>query len=418
MATIKYLLQSKKESSQIYLRLSAGRNTNIKKKTEFVINPKEWSEKTSFPKQNTAENKQLTSKLNKLKDYIYNKYNEDISNGVIIDSNWLENNINSCFNRIEQTDLNLIVNYLQEMIDSAHLRENRGGKIGLSEGTIKNYNNFKKIIIEYQNYINKQIRFIDITKSFCDSFKEWLLNEKKYSVNYTGKQFEFIKTISIDAHKNDYNVTPYSINIKSFREADQNRYIQTLNFEEIEQIYNTEMPTKHLDEVKKWILIGCYIGQRGSDLLNISKESIRVNPNGLYIDIIQKKTNKNVTIGVSKDYIIDIILNKFPEKVSLNKINKHISKVCELAEINSIVKGYIINEKTGLRELKEDNKYKFITSHSLRRSFATNFYKKIPTPILINITGHSTESMFLKYINKRSDKDSNADLFMDYFNKI
>lgn len=418
MATIKYIIQSKTESSQVYVRLSAGREINIKKKTGLIINSKEWSDKTSLPKQTNAENKLLTSKLNKLKDFIYNKYNEDSSEGIIIDSLWLEKQINNCFNRIEYNDLNLIVNYTQNIIDNAKIRENRGGKIGLTDGTIKNYTNFRKIIVQYQSHINKQIRFTDINKSFCDSFKEWLLNEKKYSINYTGKQFEFLKTISIDAQKNDLVVTPYSISIKSFRESDQNRHIQTLSFEEIEKIYNCEMPSKHLDEVKKWILIGCYIGQRGSDLLNITKDNIRLNPKGIYIDIIQQKTNKNVTIGVSKDYIIDILLNHFPEKVSLNKINMHISKVCEIAEINEKVKGYAINEKTGIRELTTDYKYKFITSHSLRRSFATNFYKKIPTPILINITGHSTESMFLKYINKRADKDANADLFMDYFNKI
>ena len=48
----------------------------------------------------------------------------------------------------------------------------------------------------------------------------------------------------------------------------------------------------------------------------------------------------------------------------------------------------------------------------------TNYYKKIPTPILINITGHSKESLFLTYINKREDKDANADLFMQFYEEL
>jgi hypothetical protein len=51
-----------------------------------------------------------------------------------------------------------------------------------------------------------------------------------------------------------------------------------------------------------------------------------------------------------------------------------------------------------------------------RRSFATNFYGKIPTTYLIYITGHSTEAMFLNYIGK-----SNKDLALevsDYFNAL
>ena len=44
-----------------------------------------------------------------------------------------------------------------------------------------------------------------------------------------------------------------------------------------------------------------------------------------------------------------------------------------------------------------DPKYELIASHSFRRSFASNYYKIIPTPILINTTGQSKESMFLKF---------------------
>jgi hypothetical protein len=41
-----------------------------------------------------------------------------------------------------------------------------------------------------------------------------------------------------------------------------------------------------------------------------------------------------------------------------------------------------------------------VSSHIGRRSFATNNYGRIPTSLLINVTGHSTEGMFLEYIGK------------------
>ena len=63
-------------------------------------------------------------------------------------------------------------------------------------------------------------------------------------------------------------------------------------------------------------------------------------------------------------------------------------------------------------------KHELITTHSFRRSFATNYYKKMPTPILIAITGHSKESLFLEYINKSEDKDANADLFIQYYEQM
>ncbi len=48
-----------------------------------------------------------------------------------------------------------------------------------------------------------------------------------------------------------------------------------------------------------------------------------------------------------------------------------------------------------------------------RRSFSTNLYGKIPTPVIMSITGHSTEKMFLTYIGK-TQKD-NAEILKQYW---
>ncbi|SFN09221.1 Phage integrase SAM-like domain-containing protein [Paenimyroides ummariense] len=418
MATIKYFLRSKKDVSQIYVRFSISRDLFFRRKTDFVIDVKDWSEKTSLPKQNSAESKNLISKLNKLENYIFDRYNEDLAQGVIFDSNWVDDCINKCFNRVEKTDNSIFINYIQYIIDNSATREVRNNKIGLSPNTLKNYKLFKNLIGNYQKDIKKQIQFKDINKAFTDKFKNWLITEKGYSVNYAGRQFEMIKTVCIDAQKNDIEVTPHSTKLKSFKESEDDKHIQTLSFDELEQIRNTEMPTPVLKEVKKWILVGCYIGQRGGDLLNLTSNNLRINSKGVYVDVIQEKTKKNVTIGVVKDYIVDILINDFPKQVSHQRFNKYISKVCELAKINQKVEGYKFNNKTNRREFDIYPKHELITSHCFRRSFATNFYKMMPTAVLINITGHSTENMFLKYINQRADKDSNADLFMEFFEKM
>ncbi|MDM1352571.1 site-specific integrase [Myroides marinus] len=418
MATIRFFLQSKKENAQIHVRVSVSRGVVVRKSTGFVINAQQWSEKTNLPKQTNAESKTLRNSLNKLQTHLYEVLNDDLAKGVLIDGNWLENQINTCFNRIDKSDTNVFVNYIQYMIDNASTKETRGGKIGLSEGTIKNYRSFKKIIEEFEKYSKVKILFKDINKSFTEKFKTWLLKTKKYTVNYSGKQFEFIKTVCLDAQKNDINVTIHSTTLQPFRQQDKDRFIHTLSFDELLQIYNTQMPTKHLKTVQKWILIGCYVGQRGGDLLSITPENIRENAKGVYIDVLQQKTGKNVTIGVIQDFVLSILKNDFPEPVSLNKINFHISKVCEIAKINEVVEGYITNSETKQKELVSLPKYNFITSHSFRRSFATNFYKKMPTPIIMGITGHTQENIFLKYINQRQDKDANADLFMTFFEKM
>ena len=60
-------------------------------------------------------------------------------------------------------------------------------------------------------------------------------------------------------------------------------------------------------------------------------------------------------------------------------------------------------------------KWATLSSHIGRRSFATNFYGKIPTPLLMEATGHTTENVFLKYINP---VDENRVISLsNYFNR-
>ena len=49
-------------------------------------------------------------------------------------------------------------------------------------------------------------------------------------------------------------------------------------------------------------------------------------------------------------------------------------------------------------------KWKAVSNHIGRRSFATNFYGKIPTLLLIEATGHSAEAIFQKYVNHLNEE--------------
>jgi integrase len=427
MATINFRLRSaanKNVSIKVYL--STGRGNLIELNTAFTINPKDWSETTSRPKQNNPENKELSNNLNKLETFIFDRLNNDLSKGVLIDTYWLQNQINTCFGRIEKTDTGIIVNHIQHIIDNANTRKIKGrSKLGISQSRVKGYETFKKLFEMYQSEIKKQIHFLDINKTFVDRFTTWLITTKKYSMNYSGKQIDNLKTVCLDAEKNDIKVNPYVKQIEGFSESSEDRFIVTLSFDELEQIRTAAITNPAYNNARNWLLIGCEIGQRGGDLLKITKNDIRYKGGSIYLDVIQKKTGKSVTIGIINPHIIDIIENDFPHEISTQKLNYYIKKVCEIANINELVEGKRLNPNA-----KKDNpetmrkvldfypKHELITTHSFRRSFATNYYKQIPTGVLIGITGHSKESLFLEYINKREDKDANADLFMKFYEQF
>ena len=339
----------------------------------------------------------------------------------MIDAFWLDTKINECFDRIEKKDDDLITNYIQNIIDTADTRKVKvkgGYKHGISLSRKNSFIATKNVISEYQTKTKKVIHFADLNESVIDKFVRWLLKTKKYAVNTASKHIANIKTVCKEAEKKGIKVNSFAKQIIVVSESDDDRYIQTLSFTELDDIRKADITTEAHQNARKWLLIGCEIGQRGGDLLNITKDNIRYKSGNMYLDLIQQKTKKAVTIGIKSPYIINIIENSFPYKISTQKLNDHIKKVCEIAKINVMTEGKIFDAKTGRKEFKKKEKHKLITTHSFRRSFCTNYYKKMPTPVLMGISGHSKESIFRAYINAPEDTDENADLFMKFYNEI
>jgi integrase len=422
MATVKYRLKSNaKKENTIYVYLSIGRGKLFEVKSGFFIDANDWQIKSGFPKQTTQENKNLSTDLKDLESYILKSVNIANSKGELIDKYWLERKIKDCFNRVEKTDSDVFVNHLQYIINNAHNRKISGkNSLGLSESRIKGYKTFLRIIMEFQQSKGKTVRFSEINNMFVEEFKNWLLKNKSYSVGYAGKQIDNLKAVCNDAERLGVSTVTNAKNIESFTESDEDRYIVTLSFEEIQSLYNTLMPNNYLENTKNWMLIGFELGQRGEDLLNVTQNSIRYIDDLLTVDVHQQKTKKDVSVVIMKPETVEILENKIPHKISLQKFNKYIKEVCEIAKLNELTEGYklVVNESKQRRKVfGKYPKWELMASHSLRRSFATNYYKLISTPVLMGITGHARETDFLKYINRQVDKDDNAKLFAMQYNQ-
>lgn len=83
--------------------------------------------------------------------------------------------------------------------------------------------------------------------------------------------------------------------------------------------------------------------------------------------------------------------------------NMYIKDVCKEVGLVERVKGGMIvkdfKNKTYRKKVDFFPKYKLISSHTCRRSFATNLYNmNFPVLSIMQITGHTTEHSFLTYI--------------------
>jgi len=310
-------------------------------------------------------------------------------------------------------DQGVLLTQISNYIKQAPLRRlKRSGSLGLSNNSIRNLKRFYDLIQEFESDFGQSIMLDTIDHMLVNAFKEWLLTEKEYSLNNAGLQLKLLKMICKEAERMSINVNPYTRHIESFTQKSKDRVLQTISFEEIKKIKTIRDLPSTLENARKWILIGLYLGQRVSDLLALKPFQLRFIENGVYIDINQQKTDKYVTVGVVDKEVIQILKKNFPYPISAQLFNRQIKQVCQIAGINDMVSGYKLCPKTRRKRLGTHPKYSLISSHDLRRSFATNYFGKIETPILMQITGHSKESTFLSYIGTQVNKDTYADAFM------
>jgi len=400
MATIKYILQSKSENAPIYLRLSLGKDNSLKRRIGLYINPKEWSTSTGLPKQTNSKNKNLITDLRNLKEFILKEINNSSSKGIEITGDWLVFKIDVYFERIsESKQSEYISDVIKSLKDASKYKKNGKGGIGLSKSRINSYNTLNNFIEALEKKEKKKLKIKDVNIKFANDFLKFLIEDGKYSESYAVKKVSDLKTVCYSAENDGIRVNQQfkRIQIPSMN----NDFIIYLTLSEQEKIQKADIVNESLINARKWLLLGCNIGQRGGDLLNITVDNF-VNRGGLeVIELKQEKTGTNITIPVLEK-TKEIINQGLPYKISIQKLNTYIKKVCLIAEINQPTEGLLFDKKIMRKKRGVYLKWELISSHVCRRSFASNNYGILPTALLMQITGHKTEKMFLKYIGKNS----------------
>jgi len=287
-----------------------------------------------------------------------------------------------------------LLQYFDQFI--AEMRNGINQKTGhkLSHANIEKYSAVKNMLIAFGKFRGAPVDFQDVDKRLYDELINYMITEKKYALNTYGRHIKFIKTVLHKATRDGINTNiKYQNSFVGVTEPSDNAYLTET---ELESIYNHDFSgSPKLDRVRDVFLIGCWTGLRFSDYTNIRKEHI----NGDRIKLVTQKTKQQVIIPLHPTVMA--ILEKYdyqlPPAISNQKFNDYLQDVCEAAEINETYTKNIT--RAGKREVISGAKYQFITSHTARRTFATNAYRRKISPFLImSITGHKTEAEFLKYL--------------------
>lgn len=163
-----------------------------------------------------------------------------------------------------------------------------------------------------------------------------------------------------------------------------------LNESEIKRLYAVETMNENERIVKEQFILGCLTGARHSDYVRFNQTNIV----GDRLVYVSQKTHIKTEIPLSP-IVTAIISHQEGETKKLSDVtfNAIIRKLCKRAGITETIKLF----KAGIDV--EGEKWEFISSHTARRSFATNVYLKCRDIFLVSrMLGHSSIDMTAKYI--------------------
>jgi len=402
---------SSDRETKIYSRFQIPEKGQVRVWTGFFTSPDNWSDS----KQRCIPRDPFLKNINSSLDLISSELIREIATTQeVVDKVFCEKVIQNMFNRTVETDTSTLVG-LQLKITKEAPTKVLFGKIGLTGSSVMRYKTFLGVLRSYDEYLGHEAKLNDLNKSWVDMFIFWMLNVKKYSENYAGRNVSRLRQLANEAVERGIKVHQYACVLKSFNQSPEQRIIHTLDKDEIDKLKNALDLPHFLHNTRKWLLIAIQTGNRVSDLLNLTPENFRVNKNGIMIaDVFQKKTKTHVAIPIIDPLVKDIINVDFPHKISDQKFNSYLKELGKRVGIDEKVKGNkrVDNEYQTI----EAPKYRFLSSHVARRTFATLAVERgIPIDRIMSITGHKNMDMFLKYVNKNKDKDYLAMEYLRYW---
>ena len=185
---------------------------------------------------------------------------------------------------------------------------------------------------------------------------------------------------------------------------------------ELEDMYNLDLSkTPKLARVRDLFLIGAYTGLRFSDLSHLNKNNITDHT------ITVKTIKTGVLVVIPKTPLVRSILEKYsgnlPKIPSNQKFNDYIKEIAKRAGITELV---AIDQTKGNMTISTSiPKYNLVSSHTARRSFATNaFLNDVPPIQIMKITGHKTEVAFMKYIKISQEENAHKLMSHPFFTKM
>jgi integrase len=412
MAGITFVLRepTAKTSQPINCIIRIGKSDRAKFSTGFAVIPKNWDKEKCRVKNVVAERNKamINSRLNDIEEEFDKLTTQHSQTNTALSKEFVKLHFEEFLKPKQPTTAEIplvtpkeeFFNMLNQYITDSEngKRKNHDGE-NLAVRSIQRYKTIQTKLIEFSKITDREMSLQNIDDTFYLDFVGWLQVSKGFSKNNIGKYITTIKSIMNYAVGKGFieKVSYETSKFKATSEESDNVY---LTISELEKMYALDLSQNlRLERVRDLFIVGAFTGFRYSDLNNINRQDIKTDEDGYqFIEIVQEKTGNPVTVPVLP--LVKEIFEKYGyvlPSITNQKMNDYIKEVCQMAEIKETVTKRIT--KGGIPVKNYLEKWELVTTHTARRSFCTNAYKKgVDTLSIMAVSGHFTEKSFMKYI--------------------
>jgi integrase len=363
------------------------------------IEPKYWNPEKQRVKSNRITTKSgeysLNETMDKLSEVLLHAYRTELVNGVPSTDKLKRYLVNFLNQNTSDENKPTLYKLIQRFIDGEIKHKGRDK----SPATLTKYGTALKHLQDFEAKTRYKVDFDTITLDFFYKYVSYLKGQG-LGTNSISKMVDLVKVFMNEAFDLKYtsNVEHKS---RKFSVATQETESIYLTDKELLKLYKHDFSDdKKLDQVRDLFLFGAYVGLRFSDYSTVKPENIQqvTNEDGSKEYFVKMKTTKtgelvvipcnNIVLQIFEKYREN--KNRLPKSISNQKFNSYVKDACKEAKLN---------ERGRLSSNPELELWQCVSSHTARRSFATNLYLEgFPVIDLMKITGHKTERSFLKYI--------------------
>lgn len=277
---------------------------------------------------------------------------------------------------------------------------------GIRPGTRKNYQSTLTRLRQYcQMTGRRDVAFKECTVNWYAEFCRWLADHADCKAAGLAKHTKILKRVLRVAEERDLHANRDYQKFRATRSSTQKIYLRADEVKAMEVLDLGDFP--HLARERDRWLVSYYLLMRYGDSVRISREMIHQEGGKWFLRYTSEKTGVPVTVPVKPACLAILERNGWNMGQDTNQeANRHIKQVAAMAGINTPARE---GERSG-------PKWKFVTTHTARRSAATNMaLQGVPVSTIAKLGGWDRIATLRAYLRASGLDVARAAADLDFF---